>query len=105
MEQLDKLTDEKVSAKELQKAKDYIKGKTVLELEDTAGMIEWVGMQLLLKGKITSLEELYAKIDAVTGEDVQRVARDLFVDDRLNFTMIAPQQSDEGKLEKLLHFS
>ncbi len=95
------LKEEKISQKELRKAKDYIKGKTVLNMESSDAQAYFYGFQELLENKILTLEEKFAKIEAVTANDIQRVARDIFRPEKLNLALIGPFK-DKRKFEKLL---
>jgi len=105
IKQLKKMATTKVSAKELNKAKQYMRGKLVLAMEDSSSMMEWFGMQQLLRGKITDLPDILKLIDKVTIEDVQAVSQRLFVDDRLNLVLIGPEKAvDEKTLKKVLTF-
>ncbi len=53
--------------------------------------------------KILTLEEKFAKIDTVTANDLQRVARDIFINNKLNLAMIGPFKNTKS-LEKILRF-
>ncbi len=96
-----KIAAEKVSAKELQKAKDYIKGKSVMgfEASDEAAMF-YIDQELARK-KIMTMEEIFARIDKVTVLDILRVAGDIFKEKTLNLAVIGPHK-DGKKLEKIL---
>lgn len=96
-----KITTEKVGAKELQKAKDYIRGKSVMGLESSDEVAMFFLDQELKKKKMMSVEELMAKIDKVTVKDIQRVAQKVFRNDNLNLAVIGPHKN-EAKLQKLL---
>lgn len=88
LEECRRLKDEPVSAAELKKAKDYIAGTTMLELETSDARAEFCGYQEAVKGRIESPDELVAKVNAVTVEDLQKLAREIFVDKGLNMAMI-----------------
>jgi len=96
-----KIVSEKVGAKELQKAKDYIRGKSVMGLESSDEVAMFFLDQELKKKKMMTVEELLAKIDKVTSKDVQRVAQKIFRNDNLNLAVIGPHKND-AKLQKLL---
>jgi len=82
--------NKKVSPKELRKAKDYIKGRAVLNMEQSDEQALFYVNQELLENKILTLEEKFAKIEAVTASDIQRVARDIFRPEKLNLALIGP---------------
>jgi predicted Zn-dependent peptidase len=96
-----RIREEKVSLQELKKAKENIKGTTLLEMESSAAQASFCASQELLTNKILTLEEKFAKIEAVTREDIQRVARDIFRPEKLNLALIGPFKKKE-KFDKLL---
>ncbi len=83
-----RLKTELVSEAELKKAKDYIAGTTMLELETSDARAEFCGYQEVLKGKIESPDEAIRKTNAVTAADVQELAREIFTDESLNMAIV-----------------
>ena len=90
-----------VDAKELNKAKEYIKGGMAMHLESSDEVIEYLVNQEVLRGEIVLPEEQMARIDAVTSEDVLRVAQMIFRPERLNMAILGPHKNAK-KFEKLL---
>lgn len=88
-----------VTSKELQRAKDYTLGKTVLGLEDSQSVAQYFGMKQLLRNEIETPQEFMEQIKAVTLSEVNRVASDLIKPGELRFAIIGPYK-DEGKFEK-----
>src|SRR3989338_5368302 len=70
MHELSRIASAPVTAEELMRAKEYIKGKLVLHLEESSSLADWYGRQQVLKGFADTPEERIAKIAAVTGEEV-----------------------------------
>ncbi len=95
------IKNKKVSAQELRKAKDYIKGRAILGMESSDALASFYGHQELFENKILTLEEKLAKIEAVTAEDVQRVAKDIFRPEKLNLALIGPFKN-KAKFQRLL---
>jgi len=95
------LKEKKVSGTELKKAKEYIKGGAVLEMESSDEQAEFYGLQELFENRILTLDEVFAKIDSVTVNDIQRVAKDIFKPEKLNLALIGPFK-DKKRFEKLL---
>ncbi len=91
----------KVPKEELQKAKDMIKGRMALALEDSRGFAEMVARQYSLNGKIEMPEETFKKIDKVTAEEVQEMAQEIFQKKNANLAIIGPFKSAKP-FEKLL---
>ena len=88
---------------ELTKAKEYCKGRLLLRMEDSRAVAGWLGTQELLEGDVTSVEEVVRHLDAVTSEEVARVAHRLFAEDKLNLAVVGPHRSDKA-FRKLLRF-
>ncbi len=92
---------EPVSAAELKKGKEYLKGKLVLSLEDSEQMADLLARHELLYDKVEAYPEIAKAIDAVTVEDLSRVAKSLFKKEELYLSIIGPYE-DKGRFEKLL---
>lgn len=90
-----------LGAGELKKAKECIKGKLTLELEDSRAQAGFYASQELLEEKIETPEEIMRKVDQVTAEDIKRVAKDIFVNQKLNLAIIGPFDREE-KFTKIL---
>ena len=98
--ELDRIKDG-VPINELHKAKEYIKGRLVLRMEDTRSVAAWVGAQELLHDQVLTVQQALAKIDAITTADIQRVASDLFVTEKLNMAIVGPFRSNKAFKERL----
>ncbi|MFH0968960.1 MAG: pitrilysin family protein [Patescibacteria group bacterium] len=97
-----KISTEKVSKKELQKAKDYIKGKSVMNFESSDDVAMFFVDQEVKKKKIMALDEIFKKIDKVSEGDILRVAKEIFQNKKLNLAIIGPHKNEE-KIKKLLN--
>jgi predicted Zn-dependent peptidase len=91
-----RLKEELVPAAELKKAKDYIAGTTMLELETSDARAEFCGYQEALKKKIELPDELIAKVNKVTAEDIRKLAREIFVNRGLNMALIGRYKDGEA---------
>jgi predicted Zn-dependent peptidase len=101
--ELRKIADEPVPADELEKARNVAKGRFVLQTESPHGLIMFGLRREVLEGTTAEPEEILAGLDAVTVEDVQRVAQDLIGDERLKLALIGPfEQDQQERFEKLL---
>lgn len=83
-----KLIDELVPEEELKKVKDYIAGRTLLGLETSDARAEYCGYDEVLRKNIEKPEDMIKKINAVTAKDVQKLAKQIFVNEGLNMAMI-----------------
>ncbi len=92
---------EPVSAKELQRVKDYIRGTTSISLEASNAVANFVGTEEMVTGKPLTVDEVFAKIDAVTSEDIMTVAKEIIRLEGLNLAMIGPFKEKE-KFEQIL---
>jgi len=104
LQELRKLSRRPPSAVELQRAKDYSIGQMRLGLESTSNQMMWIGEHVLSYGFIHTPEEIERKIEAVTAEEVQSIATDLFRDNRLSAAVITPSKDDKAVAD-LLSFS
>lgn len=97
------LRDKKITAKELQKAKDYLKGAMSLSLDASDSQASFYTMQELLEGNILTPEEKFKKIDEVSPDDIKKVAEDIFLPAKLNLAVIGPieEKRPGGYPEKL----
>jgi predicted Zn-dependent peptidase len=71
------LCDRDLSDEELQRAKEFTKGRLRLDLETTNGVAFWLTYQELLMGKIRTIEDELVLVDAVAATDIRRVANAL----------------------------
>jgi len=95
------IRDRKISPDDLRKAKDFIKGGTILGMESSDAQASFYANQELFENRILTLDRIFAKIEAVTINDIQRVAKDIFRAQKLNLALIGPFK-DKAKFEKLL---
>lgn len=79
---------ELVSEADLRKAKDYIAGTTMLELETSDARAEYCGYQEILKRNIDLPEEVIEKVNKITAKDVQKLAQEIFVNEGLNMAIV-----------------
>lgn len=101
LEELARLKDQPVPEAELTKARELTKGRLFLGLEDSRNVASWLGSQELLLGRIQSVDEVVAQVEAVTSADIQRLARQLFIQGQLNLAIVGPFKK-EGRFAGLL---
>ena len=104
IQELSKVKSYKVKSEELQKAKEYLKGKTTLALEDNQVRLDWFVEAAAFKPKIEKPEEVFKKLDAVSAGDVQKAARDLFNNKKMTLAVIGPYKSDKVFRKALIMF-
>jgi predicted Zn-dependent peptidase len=84
---------------ELDRAKENLKGRVVLSLESTGARMNRLGSEVLAAAPLLSLDEVVARIDAVTHEDLIALVDDLWAPERLSAAGIGP---DEARFEEAL---
>jgi len=104
LEQYQRIASEPVSEAELKKGKEFMKGKIILHLEDSEEYAHMMGKQALLYPTVRSVDEILKRIDAVTVADIQRIAKQLFVEEKLRLALIGPFD-DEAHFANLLHYN
>jgi predicted Zn-dependent peptidase len=96
-----KLADEAVPAEELEKARSLAKGRFVLQTESPNGLITFGLRREVLEGQAAEPTEVLAGLDAVTADDVLRVAQDVIGGRGMSLAVIGPFD-DASKFEALL---
>ena len=99
--ELRRMRDEALSAAELQRAKDHLKGSLMLNLESTSSRMSHIARQEMYFERQFDLDETIQGVNAVTEADVQRVARDLFADGGLSATVLGAVDGLEISEERL----
>ena len=97
----DRLRQDSVPADELAKAKESVKGRLLLHMEDSFSVASWVGRQELLSPEVLTVDEVLEATDAVTVSDIQRLAQGLFHGERLNLAVVGPFEDEKGFKELL----
>ena len=96
-----RIASEAVPADELEKARALAKGRFVLRLENPQGMTMFGLSREVLEGRAVEPQEVLEGLDAVTAEDVQRVAEDVIGSNGINLALIGPFE-DEDRFAALL---
>ena len=103
LKEFKKVTKNKIPDKEIKKAKEYIKGKTMMALESSSAVASFLGDQELFRREIKEPQEIFDKIDQVTAEEIHQVAEEIFVKEQLNLAIIGPHGKNFS-LDNLLKF-
>lgn len=97
-----KIKSEGISRDELQKAKDYIEGKTTLDLEDSSNVIEELSLSRLFFGRVVTPKERLKKIGRVNLGDVKRVAERIFNGRFMKLALVGPVENSK-ELESMVY--
>lgn len=97
MEEVGRMAAEDVTDEELDKAKEFIKGKMILGFEDSEKIADFMGMQELFQRRVETPDERFKKIQSVTRQDLRRIARGVFRPAGWNLTIVGPSKPAEGR--------
>ena len=99
--ELRKIAAEPLPAEELEKARNFAKGRFVLQLESPQGLMMFGLRKEVLEGTLPDPEDVLRGVDVVTSEDVARIASELIAADRLRLAVIGPFD-DASRFDALL---
>jgi predicted Zn-dependent peptidase len=99
--ELRKVAAEPVPAEELEKARNFAKGRFVLQLESPQGLMMFGLRKEVLERQLPDPDEVLQGLDTVTSDDVVRVASELITADRLRLAVIGPFD-EASRFEPLL---
>ncbi len=102
LDELKKIRDNGIKPQELQKAKEYIKGKIALGLEDPHDKLEWYLGQEAFLGRIRTIKQTFEELDAVSLEQVKQVAKEVIKFECMNVAIIGPFE-DKSIFEKKIN--
>lgn len=92
-----------ITKEELTKAKEYLKGHLVLELEDSRAVSTFYGHQELLEHEVLNPDQIIKKIDQVSKDTVEEMGQKYFVNKGLNLALIGNYEN-KAQLQKLVGF-
>jgi predicted Zn-dependent peptidase len=101
VEELKGMKTAPVTAEELRRAKDHLKGSLMLSLENTASRMSHLARQEIYFERQFGLDETLDGIEAVTPDDVMRVAGELFANGSLAATVLGPARAGTLAPERL----
>ena len=90
VEEFRDLKENGVGPDELQRAKDQLKGSLMLGLESTTNRMSNLARQHMYFDRFFSLDEVTARIDSVTAEDVAAIIHEFFRTERIALTVLGP---------------
>ena len=94
---------ESIDEREVERAKQLVAGRLMLRMEDTRAVSAWMGSQETVRGEILDVDHVVERVNAVTTEDLRRVASQNLIDDHLNLAVVGPCRGHK-RLSKLLKF-
>jgi len=90
LKELRKVTKEGVTLKELRKAKDFLKGKLILDLEASDHVASWLARQELLRNKVLTPAEQIKRLEKVTSGEVKKISSEIIKSQKINLALIGP---------------
>jgi len=100
--ELRRLMEDGITPEELERARENVKGRTVLSMESTLARMNRLGSSVLMDLPALSVDELLAELDAVTLDGVNALARELWAVDRLSAAGVGASESAfRGALESV----
>ncbi len=81
--ELARIRDERITDEELERAKENLKGRTVLAMESTMARMNRLGSSILMDVPLLTIDEILARLDAVTADEVAELAVGLYAPERL----------------------
>jgi predicted Zn-dependent peptidase len=88
-----KMRDQVVPEDEIERVRDFNKGRLELRLEDSRGVSNWLAGQELFLDRVRTVEEVCAIIDSIKAEDVLRVARQYLRPELAYIAAVGPRAS------------
>jgi predicted Zn-dependent peptidase len=81
IEEVRRLKGERLAQEELRRAKDHLKGSLMLSLENTGSRMNYIARQEIYFGRQFGLDETLSGVEAVSADDVRRIAQEIFSGD------------------------
>jgi len=97
VEQLGKIMEEPVDEDELERTKQQLKSSTLLALESTSARMNRIGRSVITGAELLTPEEISARIEAVTPQDIARLAKEHLRTDQMYLAAIGPKELDLGR--------
>lgn len=102
LDEFTKIKKQPVTTEELIRAKENLKGRLYLGLEESMNVSQFLAEQEMFWGKIKDPDQIVEETQKVTKEEVQKLANDLMRPEKLNLAIIGPFK-DKEKLEKIIN--
>ena len=88
--ELRRIGHEPLPAEELQRAKDHLKGRLVLGMESSGTRMNRIGRSVLTGTELLTIDEIIARVNAVTAEDVLALAQEHWQPESMSAAAIGP---------------
>jgi len=88
LQEFTKMKKQGLTPKEMERAKEHLKGTLVLGLESTSSRMSYIARSEFYYDRIITIDEIFEKVDKVSHEDIVRLANQYFKDEFLTLTII-----------------
>jgi predicted Zn-dependent peptidase len=92
-DELDRFRSEPATEEELARSKENVKGRVLLALESTTARMNRLGASVLADMPMLGVDEVEARIDGVTLDDLRGLAAELLAPERLSAAGIGADES------------
>jgi len=103
LKELKKIKQNLVTEDEFKRAKEFYLGQLMLALEDTLDHMLWIGEPTTALDKTYSLQEIIKEINYLKREDVLKLAKHIFQENKLNLALIGPLKDSQERISRHLH--
>ncbi|MFA5935403.1 MAG: pitrilysin family protein [Patescibacteria group bacterium] len=90
VKELKAVTRTLVKPEELRRAKDHLRGRTMLAFEDSSTQADWYGRQWTFLGSLNTPEEKMKRLENVTAAQIRKVAQKIFHPEKMAAAAIGP---------------
>ncbi len=90
-----RLKTERITKKELDKAKENLRGRLKLGLETSDSFASFFGLQEVIGQEVLTPQQQWQKIAKITPDDILKIAKEVFRPDRLNLALIGPHRKEK----------
>jgi predicted Zn-dependent peptidase len=101
LEQLERIVSDPVRPEELDRARAYTRGRLELRMEDSGAVAGWIGTGETLLPRILTVDEVIEQLEAVTIDDLLRVARRFLAPSEARLAVLGPFRS-RSRFERAL---
>jgi predicted Zn-dependent peptidase len=93
LEELDRISTDPVRSDELERARAYTRGRLELRMEDSGAVAGWIGTGETLLPEILTVDEVIERLEAVTIDDLLRVAQRMLAPSEARLAVLGPFRS------------
>ncbi len=90
-----KIKKGEIEKKEMEKAKELLKGRLLLSMEDSSNVASFFGTKKILEEEIETPEHIIDQLQKVTIDEVTALANELFKPEKLNFSIVGPFENKD----------